>query len=1700
MDKKTGFITGNKPHSKGGIDVIVKDTNQVINVESKEYQICKSAMESTNILFYKDKTNIEILDDIHKKYNCPAFDKTAKSGDFIVCKIAVADDKPRRRVMGTASQIVNAINGLAGGRVDGETAEVVMEKGGKIKDVTCSNCGWSWNKEDSDKHDEYVCHKCGNDNTMERGGKLIKRANGTYSKRGLWDNIRENASSGKKPTKQMLEQEARIKANTMEDGGSIETTKPTVGNIIDFGDGKEHIVKVFDEKKLIQSIKLEDFNNEKATKNIWSFDDYYDALKNREVIESKTIDLKESREKSQKQYEQNILLEQNKKEEYNDIDGYGENLKPIEKGKALLFLNSKPYGNISVKEKIKSILKLNPYIEEFKGEKYISFLENNIKYSLANKYNTKTSRNYLDYLLTKKEKEENLNSSYKHTMEDGGTILLAPNGQPSNLTAEQYKLVRTPEFIKFFGNWEKLAMAKIKDPAMDEVTLANISKDVSKVVDENGEPLVVYHGTTKDFNVFKIADKYRSEWRIRDYGMYFSNSEFTAKQYSLDYEYKTDEYQEWDNKLEEYKKQQDWQNWKKLYEEKRDIFSRNLSKSYKSIRVIKCFLNIRNAFIIEGNGDYWYKVLKGATEIAIDNKNDGIIALKIKEVFEDVQNTYVAFNPTQIKLADGSNTTFDGSNPDIRFEQGGTIEGLELIDKTDEFGEKHDVLVNGTKQGSISKSDEQYFVMSNSTRGGKPFPSKFFANLDKAKKYVYSKTKDIIPLNSKNVFKELGYEQGGTITDKNKQTYEKWKYLVNMSESELKEFYDSEEGKKAGLTQSKANKLGIDSGRESARWIMEMKDTPVSEWSINMWKWANKQISFISRMSGNKGSLYDENGNKTRKHTSLLIWGHNPEKFEKGGSINSEQNNDIVEFKTYDVQVGGNSHTESIYGGYDLDEAKRKFNQADLDDLSTSDKYSGGVVILEEKINKYKFIYDLDEDESIEDFPIEYYYEDDSIYELIEEGEYKEIETRDIIGEKDIKEQNEEQADELLNETINYFKKLYPRYTKAGYVNRESYYFLIPIPNTDNTIELRLSNHSPNFDNVDSNKNEVIKTELVRLGENPKEIDISDIDFYDQVYDNDMGFVKYRQIKPKNRVALINCVIYHTLDETYSKFDKNSEYNVIDEYFDLNERDYELSDITEKIEEIIKEQIDEYDGNETIFKKGGKISKELKKGIKVEKEHKDTAKKLYNHEISIDQAPTEIAKDHIQENPNYYDDLEKSGIIFEDGGYINTKNKTGMGTNDDKAQIVASEYGWTATPILKGGYEFTNRNGKMVAIMKVEKGRNVFYDSEGKNKLGSDSNLERGIDDLIGKYFYGKKENKVNVLSEEIIEPFAPTQEDVDNIDETYNVQKGIKLKELFNRYYDGTELSQIFSIKSRGFDGLKLHLTFNDGSQGTLDLSRNANAQNYNPPAKERLLKLKDLLLSWLDKDHNQVVKSILSIKEKPIEPKKEESIQKRTASFEKTADNFSDIRQSLDEFFTPEWIAEVMFKLAQKHGFNGGKILEPSFGHGVFFDVAKKYGVSDNDMFGFEIYKPNFDYVKNNYPKAKLFNHNFEYQFINKDIFYTKNKIEKSLLFNDTQFDLVVGNPPYGKHRSPHAYYFDNKLQIRIEGFFVYLGLKKLKKGGLLIYIVNSLWLQNGDMYNEQKKEIAKLGDLIDAYRLPNKLFKDTDIATDILIFRKK
>lgn len=87
--------------------------------------------------------------------------------------------------------------------------------------------------------------------------------------------------------------------------------------------------------------------------------------------------------------------------------------------------------------------------------------------------------------------EQRLQTILDEASRDSKGRLLAPNGKPSNLPERLYAQVRTKEFKDWFGDWQN-------DP-----------ENASKVVDENGEPLVVYHNTPFKFNVFDMDHESR---------------------------------------------------------------------------------------------------------------------------------------------------------------------------------------------------------------------------------------------------------------------------------------------------------------------------------------------------------------------------------------------------------------------------------------------------------------------------------------------------------------------------------------------------------------------------------------------------------------------------------------------------------------------------------------------------------------------------------------------------------------------------------------------------------------------------------------------------------------------------------------------------------------------------------------------------------------------------------------------------------------------------------------------------------------------------------------------------------------------------------------------------------------------------------------------------------------------------------------
>jgi hypothetical protein len=201
------------------------------------------------------------------------------------------------------------------------------------------------------------------------------------------------------------------------------------------------------------------------------------------------------------------------------------------------------------------------------------------------------------------------------------------------------------------------------------------------------------------------------------------------------------------------------------------------------------------------------------------------------------------------------------------------------------------------------------------------------------------------------------------------------------------------------------------------------------------------------------------------------------------------------------------------------------------------------------------------------------------------------------------------------------------------------------------------------------------------------------------------------------------------------------------------------------------------------------------------------------------------------------------------------------------------------------------------------------------------------------------------------------------------------------------------------------------------------------------------------------------------------------------------------LYEFYTPTWVVELMWQLARFHGYRNGSILEPSFATGRFFKEAP----DESLVTGFEIDPVSFRIAQLLYPKAKLYNQYFETAFLEAPRYTKRIPPQKLTWLSQYPFSLVIGNPPYGKHRNLYSSYFSSPRMAQMELFFIYWGLKLLRPGGLLIYITSSNILRNGLSYETEKLAIEKLADLKDAYRLPP-VFQSSQVPTDILILKRK
>lgn len=256
----------------------------------------------------------------------------------------------------------------------------------------------------------------------------------------------------------------------------------------------------------------------------------------------------------------------------------------------------------------------------------------------------------------------------------------------SNVNKKINKITQSKQFVRWFGDWQ------------------NSPKSASKVVDGNGEPLVVYHQTGNDFTVFDTkhtgAGEFDSEMPTGIFMKPTSDNIGLSgnKQMALYanirnpltvnnraelvrfYEQNIDGYKEaredinnidseYEQKYENAEASED-EEYSKLWNDRKQgtITEEEYQKAIESNKLDELEEEWRN------KANEASKKAKSLIDDYFRNSNyDGVIVNNDVGSFGRSTKTYIAFSNTQVKSATDNIGTFDGKNPDIRYAVDDTI-------------------------------------------------------------------------------------------------------------------------------------------------------------------------------------------------------------------------------------------------------------------------------------------------------------------------------------------------------------------------------------------------------------------------------------------------------------------------------------------------------------------------------------------------------------------------------------------------------------------------------------------------------------------------------------------------------------------------------------------------------------------------------------------------------------------------------------------------------------------------------------------------------------------------------------------------------------------------------------------------------------------------------------------------------------------
>lgn len=188
---------------------------------------------------------------------------------------------------------------------------------------------------------------------------------------------------------------------------------------------------------------------------------------------------------------------------------------------------------------------------------------------------------------------------------------------------------------------------------------------------------------------------------------------------------------------------------------------------------------------------------------------------------------------------------------------------------------------------------------------------------------------------------------------------------------------------------------------------------------------------------------------------------------------------------------------------------------------------------------------------------------------------------------------------------------------------------------------------------------------------------------------------------------------------------------------------------------------------------------------------------------------------------------------------------------------------------------------------------------------------------------------------------------------------------------------------------------------------------------------------------------------------------------------------------YYTPAYVVDTLWDIAEQMGFNGGNILEGSAGIGNILGQMPTNISERSDIHAIEIDRTSGGILSLLYPDAKVEIQGFEQTRIpngSVDLAITNVPFVTGLRVNDTTGDKDL-----------------SKKFHNIHDFCIAKNVRKLREGGLGIFITS-----NGTLDNSKKLRdwIVNEGgsDFVGAFRMHNKTFGGTGVTSDIVVIRKR